>query len=221
MKIVKTLLAMLAALTLAGCAAEPAGEVRKSESEAAEKRGDDEARGKGLISGYKFTPLQVWEGVSDAKLFDADANTVFTFGVLRVDQKSAVLSLSPDTCLTDNYGIQLGLLSTRARRNYGISLGGLNDLRENYGLQIGVVLYESNPAYTEQLCGVNIAGKVQIAIANTMPGKRDFPNPFYFQLGAINYGDTPVQIGVLNWNPQSYIPLLPLVNFAMKKNADE
>ena len=220
MKLVKTLLAMsAAALILAGCAAEPAGEVRKSESEAAEKRGDDEARGKGLISGYKFTPLQVWEGVSDAKLFDADANTVFTFGVLRVDQKSAVLSLSPDTCLTDNYGIQLGPLGTGVRNNYGISLGVVNILGENHGLIIGALFNLSD--HTRQLCGVNIAGKVQIAIANTMPGKRDFPNPFYFQLGAINYGDTPVQIGVLNWNPRSYIPLLPLVNFAMKKDGGE
>ena len=42
-----------------------------------------------------------------------------------------------------------------------------------------------------------------------------------FELGAFNYGDTPVQLGALNWNPRSYIPLLPLVNFVMKKDADE
>ncbi len=220
MKTVKTLLAILAAALIAPAfAAEPAaGEVQKTGSEVAEKR-DDEAWTKGLISGYKFTPLQLWIGV-ETKLFDADADTVFCFGLLRLEQKSAVLSLAPITLLTDNYGIQLGL-STLAIRNYGISLGLIN-MGKNHGLQIGALLNVSD--HTGQICGVNIADKVQIGIANMGPSERvikkyhEVPDPFYFQLGVFNGGDSAVQIGVLNYNSRSYIPLLPLVNFAMKKD---
>ena len=220
MKTVKTLLAILAAaLILAAFAAEPVvGEARKPESETAEKR-DDETWNKGLISGYKFTPLQLWIGV-ETKLFDADADTVFCFGLLRLEQKSAVLSLAPITLLTDNYGIQLGL-STLAIRNYGISLGLIN-MGKNHGLQIGALLNSSDHA--GQICGVNIADKVQIAIANLGPGERvikkyhEVPDPFYFQLGAFNRGDSAVQIGLMNYNPRSYIRWMPLVNFAMKED---
>ena len=224
MKTVKTLLAILAsALILPAFAAEPtAGEVQKTESETAEKR-DDEAWNKGLISGYKFTPLQVvWLDVEHMRLFDADADTVFCFGLLISEQKSAVLSLSPTTLLTDNYGIQLGLFGTLAMRNYGISLSLVNAINKNYGLQIGALLNESN--HTGQICGVNIADKVQIAIANLGPSERgikkyhEVPDPFYFQLGVFNRGDSAVQIGLLNYNLRSYVPLLPLVNFAMKKD---
>ena len=237
MKIVKTLLAILAAaLIIPAFAAEPAGEAQESEREAAEKRGgddcphqpkcdDEEELNRGLIPGYKFTPLQVWIGVDKAKLFDADADTVFSFGLLILAQKSAVLSLAPLNFLTNNYGIQIGVPGTLARNNYGISLGAVNVHRKNYGLQIGALLNESN--HTGQICGVNIADKVQIAIANLGPGERgikkyhEVPEPFYFQLGVFNSGDSAVQIGMLNWNPRSHIPLLPLVNFAMKKDGDE
>ena len=231
MKIVKTLLAILAAaLIIPAFAAEPAGEAQESEREAAEKRGgddcphqpkcdDEEELNRGLIPGYKFTPLQVWIGVDKAKLFDADADTVFSFGLLILAQKSAVLSLAPLNFLTNNYGIQIGVPGTLARNNYGISLGAVNVHRKNYGLIIGALFNLSD--HTRQLCGVNIADKVQIAIANVGPIKRYFPTPFHLQFGAFNYSDTSVQIGVLNWNPRSYIPLLPLVNFAMKEDADE
>ena len=223
MKLVKTLLAMLAALIVTGIAAEPAGEVRKTESEVAEKRGGDqpECRNdegkKGLISGYKFTPLQLWIGV-ERKLFDADADTVFCFGLLRLEQKSAVLSLAPITLLTDNYGIQLGL-STLAIRNYGISLGLIN-MGKNHGLQIGALLNSSDHA--GQICGVNIADKVLIGIVHGKnmdeEGRSSDMEPSFLQIGVFNYSDGTVQIGVLNYNPRSYIRWMPLVNFAMKKD---
>ena len=232
MKIVKTLLAMLAAaLILPVSAAEPVEDVRKPESEVAGKRGgdscphqpkcdDDKDFNQGLIPGYKFTPLQLAIGVGKTKLFDADADTVFSFGLLILTQKSAVLSLAPLNFLTNNYGIQIGVPGTLARNNYGISLGVVNVHRKNYGLQIGALLNESN--HTGQICGVNIADKVQIAIANVGPGERgikkyhEVPEPLYFQLGVFNRGDSAVQIGVLNYNLRSHVPLLPLVNFAMK-----
>ena len=222
MKIAKTLLAMLAAaLIITVFAAEPVEDVRKPESETAEKR-DDEAWKKGLISGYKFTPLQVWLDVAHVRLFDADADTVFTFGLLGVDhQKSAALSLSPITLLTDNYGIQLGPLGISAKRNYGISLGLVNILCKNLGLQIGVLLNWSDHS-GEQICGVNIADKVLIGILHGKnmdeEGRSSDMEPSFLQIGVFNYSDGTVQIGVLNYNPRSYIRWMPLVNFAMKKD---
>ena len=230
MNILKTLLAMSAALILPVSAAEPAGEVRKTESEVAEKRGGDqpECRNddgeKGLISGYKFTPLQLWLDVENVRLFDADADTVFSFGILGLYQKSAVLSLSPITSLTDNYGIQLGPLGISAKRNYGISLGLVNILGKNLGLQIGALLNWSDHS-GEQICGVNIADKVLIGIVHGKnmdeEGRSSDMEPSFLQIGVFNYSDGTVQIGVLNYNPRSYIRWMPLVNFAMKKDGEK
>ena len=157
MKTAKHLLAMVAAALIVlpiFAAEQSAGEVRKTESEAAEKRRDgrcphspqcgdrlkaiEEKENRGLIPGCKFTPLQLWIGV-ETKLFDADADTVFSFGLLVLAQKSAVLSLAPLNFLTYNYGFQIAQLGSIASVNYGISFSPVNVSRKNYGLQIGAV----------------------------------------------------------------------------------
>ena len=210
MKIVKTLLAMLAALILAGCAADSC-------------HGRD-FEDRGLISGWKFTPLQISVGLTDdnAILFDESTDTFFSFGLFTLQQKSAVLSFAAiANSLIDNYGLQTTPFGSATKKNYGLLLGLFNFCEDNYGVQIGALFNESFTQRTGQYFGINIADKVQIGGANMGPLRSGYTNPFYFQLGAFNYGDTPVQIGALNYNPRSYVPLLPLVNFAMKKDADE
>ena len=50
---------------------------------------------KGVISGWKFTPVQIDYGfVTPAKLFDESSDTVFSFGVFLLRQKSAVISVA-------------------------------------------------------------------------------------------------------------------------------
>ena len=50
---------------------------------------------KGLISGWKFVPLQVGAGIFEsANLFDADSVSLFSFGFARVQQHSSIISLA-------------------------------------------------------------------------------------------------------------------------------
>ena len=50
---------------------------------------------KGLISGWKFAPLQVGVGIFEsANLFDADSVSLFSFGFARVQQHSSIISLA-------------------------------------------------------------------------------------------------------------------------------
>ncbi len=211
MKTVKTLLAILAAaLILAGCATDPCC--------------SRDFEDRGLISGWKFTPLQIGFGLSDdtAILFDESTDTFFSFGLFTLQQKSAVLSFATiANSLIDNYGLQTTPFGSATKKNYGLLLGLFNFCDENYAVQIGALFNESFTQRTGQYFGINIADKVQIGGANLGPLRSGYTNPFYFQLGAFNYGDTPVQLGALNYNPRSYVPLLPLVNFAMKKDDGE
>ena len=66
---------------------------------------------KGLIRDWNFAPLQLGVGLDSCKnLVDENSNTIFTFGLLFMEQKSAVFSFSSISQLRQNYGFQLGLL---------------------------------------------------------------------------------------------------------------
>ena len=98
---------------------------------------------KGLISDWGFAPLQVDVGfVNDnAKLVDEKTDTVWAFGLIALQQKSAVLSVALlVNTLQDNYGIQINPLGlgTASDNNYGISWGLTNFSKKCYGLQLGV-----------------------------------------------------------------------------------
>ena len=246
MKIVKTLLAMVAAaLAIPIFAAEPAaGEAQKTESETAEKRNgkqrihelqeeiSDElvrCEGKGLISGWKFAPLQVDFGWGSRektlRLLDETADTVFSFGLLFSTQKSAVFALaSLYSALGNNYGLRIGVVYSAARSNYGVSFGLLDIAAKNYGVLsgLGVIDFDKGQG---TLCGMNIAGKVLIGVLNreylAEEGRPSDMEPSFLQIGVFNHGDCTVQIGLLNSNSRSYVPIMPLVNFAMKKDGEK
>ena len=172
---------------------------------------------KGWISGWKFFPLQVDVGlVKDKKLVDESTHTFFSFGLFILQQKSAVLSTAfVANTLYDNYGIQINplLMGTVTDNNYGISFGFENYCKKCYGIQLGVLNHswagEEIEKERERLqifginiadtvyCGlVNISNRVQIGLFNAAPG------------GAF-------QIGLVNYNPRSYIPWMPIVNWDM------
>ena len=73
---------------------------------------------------WKLSPLQIGLGISDFKnLADQSADTVFTFGLWYMEQKSAVISFSTCTEFQNNYGIQLSILQALSDKNYGIMTG--------------------------------------------------------------------------------------------------
>ena len=172
---------------------------------------------KGWISGWKFAPLQIdLSLVKHHKLVDESSNTLFSFGLFLIEQKSAVFSSAfVANSLQNNYGLQVNplFMGTVTDKNYGISLGFENYSKRCYGIQLGVLNHswagEEIEKERERLqifginiadtvyCGlVNISNKVQIGIFNATPG------------GAF-------QIGLLNYNLKSYIPFLPLINWDM------
>ena len=173
---------------------------------------------KGLISDWRFAPLQVdLSLVKQRKLVDESSDALLALGLFIVQQRSAVVSLAlVATHLQYNYGIQLNPLpmGTATDVNYGISLGFENYSKKNYGLQMGVLNHiwsgREIEKHTEllQFCGINIADSVFIGLLNDTDK---------VQIGLLNNGrfGAAFQIGLLNYNPASYLPWMPLINFDM------
>lgn len=171
---------------------------------------------KGVISGWRFAPLQIDIGlVKPRKLVDESTNTIFSFGLFMVQQRSAIISSAViANTLQNNYGIQLPPLfvGTGTYNNYGISLGFENYCKNCYGIQMGILNHswagETVEEHRErwQFFGINIADTVYIGIAN-------FTNKI--QLGLFNFSKGAYfQFGLLNYNSEAYFPLLPLFNFS-------
>ncbi|MBR7145969.1 MAG: hypothetical protein IKD10_13660 [Lentisphaeria bacterium] len=172
----------------------------------------------GLISGCGFFPLQIDVGfVNDnAKLLDEKSDTVLALGIFSLQQKSAVFSVAGVVnTLQNNYGIQIYpfFLGSATDNNYGISWGLTNFSKKCYGLQLGI----SNHSFAGeevdkanerwQLCGVNIADFLFCGLLN-------FSNEC--QIGLFNFSKGAIfQLGLLNYNPKSYIPWMPLINCDM------
>ena len=150
-----------------------------------------------------------------------------------------------NVCENRNYGLQFGCVNWNAFNDWGVQTGLLNFygmiqlgfFNEDGRMQVGLLnktggLY-GNIGYPVwqvglingcqgsvfQLGTINDGGKVQVGVANVARNS-------LFQFGLINdaisglgSGDMPLQIGLINHNPQSYIPWLPFVNWSMKQES--
>ena len=87
---------------------------------------------------FGILPCENWQ------IFHDTTNTVFAFGLIATQQKSAILSAAPINALTSNYFIQAAILCSATTRNYGFSFGLLNGSGRNYGIQTGLFNLESN-----------------------------------------------------------------------------
>ena len=152
----------------------------------------DSLQDKGVFSDWKFAPIQLGFGVKNWRnLVDNQTDTVFSFILCSMSQKSAILSLSA-----------VGGVSN----NYGISIAGINGSRKNYGIKIGLINFKGFFDHA-QILGINIADTIQIGLTNDKGA---------IQIGLLN-GRGRVQIGLWNYCPGSYIPYFPLINFDMGK----
>ncbi|MBQ4330027.1 MAG: hypothetical protein IJC27_09920 [Lentisphaeria bacterium] len=173
---------------------------------------------KGVISNWKFAPLQVDVGlVNEKKLVDESSDTFISLGLFILRQKSAVISFAfLANTLQNNYGIQIPIFPGSATdNNYGISLGWDNYSKNCYGIQLGMINHSFAGDSVEknnervQFCGINIADTLYCGLVN-------FSDKF--QIGLFNAGKGAIfQIGLLNYNPRSYIPWMPLINCDMGK----
>lgn len=182
-----------------------------------------------LFHGWKVAPLQAGLGIDGVRnLADKDGDTVFTFGLWQMFQGSAVFSLCTSLFLKANYGVELSPLGANAGDNYGIQLGLCSETGTNRGLSVGLMTasgFGGNRGVrigvfnitglfdAVQFVGVNCCDILHLALINH--GRH------ICQIGALNSGEAAFQLGVLNYNPRSYIPWLPLVNFTMKPKEEE
>ena len=170
---------------------------------------------KGVISGWKFVPLQVGAGIFEsANLFDADSVALFSFGLLRIQQQASIISLGGMTRLENNYGIQLSAASL-TDRNYGLMIGLLEnctDVNKNYGIKIGITNISGKFAKF-QLLGIDFFDYLQVGFLN---GHTYIDN--VLQIGIFNATlNGGVQIGLLNYNENALIKWMPFFNFGFEK----
>ena len=185
----------------------------------------EEFDSKGVISGWKFAPVQVGAGIFEsANLFDADSVALFSIGLLGIQQYSSIISVGGITELENNYGVQVAAASL-TDRNYGLMIGLLEnctDVNKNYGVKIGV-FNVSGMFDRGQFAGIDFCDYLHIGIINYHAplqfGVVNISEESLFQIGLFNAGTNKTeknfQIGLLNYNPRSYIPWLPLVNWDM------
>ena len=122
--------------------------------------------------------------------------------------------------LHNNFGLQLNplLMGTVTENNYGISFGMENYCKKNYGIQLGILNHSWAGETVEkvrerlQFCGVNIADTVYLGIFNAS-------NKFQFGVFNLSQG-ADFQFGLLNYNPKSYLPWLPLINWNMERTTN-
>ena len=183
----------------------------------------DERSTRGIIHDWKVAPLQTGIGYNRfLYLFDGSANAVVILTPIGIEQRSGVVSFSGLNGLVSNYGLQMALLYRVSESNYGISLGlwesfveknyglsiGLIDcVKDNYGIQAGAVYSRCRDNF--QICGINIADRLRISVANLVMST-EYPT---LDIGLFNAGSAMFQIGILNYNPRAFIPWFPLFNF--------
>ena len=168
--------------------------------------------GKGVISGWKFAPVQVGVGIFEsANLFDSDSVALLSIGLLGIQQYSSIISVGGITELKNNYGIQVSAASL-TDRNYGLMIGLLEnctDVNKNYGIKIGITNISGKFARF-QLLGIDFFDYLQVGFLN---GHTYIDN--VLQIGIFNATlNGGVQIGLLNYNENALIKWMPLFNFS-------
>lgn len=174
---------------------------------------------KGVISGWKFAPVQVGVGIFEsANLFDADSVALLSIGLLGVKQRSSIISVGGITELKNNYGIQVSAASL-TDRNYGLMIGLLEnctDVNKNYGIKIGINNISGKFAKF-QLLGIDFFDYLQVGFLN---GHTYIDN--VLQIGIVNATlNGGVQIGLLNYNENALIKWMPFFNFGFENEENK
>ena len=175
--------------------------------------------GKGVISGWKFAPVQVGVGIFEsANLFDSDSVALLSIGLLGIQQYSSIISVGGITELKNNYGIQVSAASL-TDRNYGLMIGLLEnctDVNKNYGIKIGITNISGKFAKF-QLLGIDFFDYLQVGFLN---GHTYIDN--VLQIGIFNATlNGGVQIGLLNYNENALIKWMPFFNFGFENEENK
>ena len=185
--------------------------------------------GASAIYGVKWTPVNI---VSfPIALFNPGETEVY--GIL----------FSPGMGMSEKnvYGINLGIATLLTGKCYGASINVFSLLNENNGLSLGLFNMGNNNGITLGLCNLVIDNDgISLGISNLWGnnagvlvgvfnykleheetshgvaiGVINISKKNTFQLGIYNQAEGGFQLGLLNYNPKSYIPWLPIVNWDM------
>ena len=136
-----------------------------------------------------FSPVQV--GLCPSfQLVHGKADTVVSVGALCLCQNSALASVALENSVANNYLAQAGFIAVSGF-NYAFEVGFLSLAGRNIGISAGVFNVESNLGYR---------------------GGDPYPWLPGLQVGLVNVGGG-IQIGILNYNPQGFLPWFPIINF--------
>ena len=152
-------------------------------------RGTSSIKGhyQGLISGTKFSPLQLSIfSAEKMQLFDENAHTFMSLGLFAVYQQSSVIAFAP-LCGVNNYFLQVASLANLDGDNRGIAIAPINAHNENHVLQLALLLnYTERKKYGAQIAIINDNGFIQCGIFN-YDGR--------FQIGLRNKGESAFPLG--------------------------
>ena len=151
--------------------------------------------GQPIFKKCKTVPLQLtmWPLV----LFDTDVVNIYGLH----------LATSPLSYQQKLYGISTGVIMGSGEL-YGLSVSGVSFGGSNYGCSIALYNYWENfSAVSAGLVNINHShsGKCRSLL----------------QIGIFNQANSGLQIGLLNYNPNAFIPWMPLFNFSFSDKADK
>ncbi len=133
-----------------------------------------------------------------------------------VSEQGGGLHLSPIFAQAERFvGVQGAAVNLTPGGGAGVLLGGVNLTGDRFdGAHLGVLNLarrgaESNPGDLVQLGVANFAPTE--AYQGFQAGVLNAGSPRWFQVGLINFGRSPVQVGLLNWNGHFFVPLVNLL----------
>ena len=181
--------------------------------------------------------------ISFAPFQGSNNNYFLKAGLLNISEYNWAVTIAPANFEYKNYGLQLGVYNGSAYQDYGMQTGvynqkgmiqlGLFNINGRFQLGLrnkGYRTYDESKEkdVTEVQFGVLNSCKksgVQFGIVNgggtIQSGLCNLNKTDGFQFGLFNASleiynkETSFQLGLLNYNPKSYIPWLPFVNWDM------
>ena len=107
-----------------------------------------------------------------------------------------------------------------SRKVYGVSCGSIVMMEENNGLAANIWSFgDKNNGLA--VGGFNAWAKnngVSVGLANFVYDKKSGRNTL--QIGIFNQANSGLQIGLLNYNPNAFIPWMPLINWVIPRSVN-
>jgi len=181
-----------------------------------------------------FTPVQLFD--EDSDIYFLRLSTCYTrnkaaygfdFGLVNDDSNNGGLQIAVAGIHRDTQmGLGIGLINVTMKNLYGCQIGMFNKagsrrIMENYdqagGLQIGWVnltkaIFDGVQIGIANLSTARFSG-LQIGFINSDRDHNNFDKVLNYDDKTIKSDDVCIQIGLLNFNEDGFLPIFPIINF--------